>query len=58
MEMGVYVKQMLAHFVGMLDKANLDKGAHFLAHRTIWYGNLYSAGHKTEFLLWSLFKLI
>lgn len=37
MEMGVYVKQMLAHFVGMLDKANLDKGAYFLAHRTIWY---------------------
>lgn len=29
MEMGVYVKQTLAHFMGMLDKAYLDKGARF-----------------------------
>lgn len=29
MGMGVYVKQMLAHFRGMFDRANLDKGARF-----------------------------
>lgn len=49
METGVYVKQMLAHFTGKFERANLDKRARFPGpqdHRIICTRNLYSAGHK------------
>lgn len=61
MGMGVYVKQMLAHFRGMFDRANLDKGARFPGpqdHRIIWYKEPLFSWAQTEFLLWSSSKLI
>lgn len=57
MGMGVYVKQMLAHFRGMFDRANLDKGARFPGpqdHRITWYKEpLFNWAQNKEGGCWS-----